>query len=253
MKCEIIRDLLPLYADGLTSEESNRLIEEHIESCSECAAQVKGMCEPMEITPSQEAYDCVEMIYRQKRRTKMKLIAVCVLTAVIVFGGCWYYMKTHPRSVKWSDVEISKEEILEEIPELALTETEKELGKTIMGTPTMQEYLREGAEKYTVIPYEQMKMYLVDVIPEDARVAEIGLLHSGLIVDYYQEDTRTILEYGDGDLTGYVDWIGKYMSIASEDGIPEAVYSLRYDVASGNTEYTKSAPETHWYDFIFPD
>jgi len=27
MKCEMIRDLLPLYIDGLTSEESNREID----------------------------------------------------------------------------------------------------------------------------------------------------------------------------------------------------------------------------------
>ena len=27
MKCEIIRDLLPLYIDGLTSKESNQEIE----------------------------------------------------------------------------------------------------------------------------------------------------------------------------------------------------------------------------------
>ena len=252
MKCEIIRDLLPLYADGLTSEESNRLIEEHIEFCSECAALVKDMCEPMEITPSQEAYECVEMIYRQKRRTKIKLIVACALTAVIVFGGCWYYTKTHFRSTKFTDTELSKEEILEELPKLILTDAEIELGKTIFETAEMREYLKIGADKYTVIPYEQMKRYLVGVIPEEARVAEIGLLHRTLLIDYYQEDTRTILEYGDGDLTGHVDWIGKCISVL-EDGIPGAVYSVRYDVAFDKTEYRKSTPETHWYDFIFPD
>lgn len=30
MKCEIIRDLLPLYIDGLTSKESNQEIEKHL-------------------------------------------------------------------------------------------------------------------------------------------------------------------------------------------------------------------------------
>ena len=30
MKCEIIRDLLPSYVDGLTSEESNREITAHV-------------------------------------------------------------------------------------------------------------------------------------------------------------------------------------------------------------------------------
>ncbi len=29
MKCEVVRDLLPLYIDKLTSEESNKEIEKH--------------------------------------------------------------------------------------------------------------------------------------------------------------------------------------------------------------------------------
>ena len=33
MNCEIVRDLLPLYADGLCSEESRRAVEEHLKSC----------------------------------------------------------------------------------------------------------------------------------------------------------------------------------------------------------------------------
>ena len=34
MKCEIIRDLLPNYLDGLTSQASNEAIEEHLETCA---------------------------------------------------------------------------------------------------------------------------------------------------------------------------------------------------------------------------
>ena len=33
MKCEVIRDLLPLYSDGVCSEESRRLTEEHLAQC----------------------------------------------------------------------------------------------------------------------------------------------------------------------------------------------------------------------------
>ena len=33
MKCEMIRDLLPLYIDGLTSEESNKEIDKHLKTC----------------------------------------------------------------------------------------------------------------------------------------------------------------------------------------------------------------------------
>lgn len=36
MECGIIRDLMPSYVDGLTSEESDRAVEEHVQECAEC-------------------------------------------------------------------------------------------------------------------------------------------------------------------------------------------------------------------------
>lgn len=35
-QCKIIEDLLPLYHDGVCSEESKQLVEEHISQCEEC-------------------------------------------------------------------------------------------------------------------------------------------------------------------------------------------------------------------------
>ena len=34
--CDIIRDLLPLYAEHITSEASNALVEEHLAECEAC-------------------------------------------------------------------------------------------------------------------------------------------------------------------------------------------------------------------------
>lgn len=36
MNCNVIKDLLPLYIDECCSEESRKLISEHLESCPEC-------------------------------------------------------------------------------------------------------------------------------------------------------------------------------------------------------------------------
>ena len=36
MNCEIVRDLLPLYEDGLCSEESRKAVEEHLKTCEAC-------------------------------------------------------------------------------------------------------------------------------------------------------------------------------------------------------------------------
>ena len=43
MKCEIIRDLLPSYVDGLTSGESDRAIEEHLKDCGDCREYLEEM------------------------------------------------------------------------------------------------------------------------------------------------------------------------------------------------------------------
>ena len=36
MNCDIVRDLLPLYEEGLCSEESRKAVEEHLKSCEAC-------------------------------------------------------------------------------------------------------------------------------------------------------------------------------------------------------------------------
>ena len=40
MKCEIIRDLIPLYLDKVCSEDSRKLVEEHLAECSECKKKI---------------------------------------------------------------------------------------------------------------------------------------------------------------------------------------------------------------------
>ena len=46
--CEVIRDLLPLYADGLTSEASGQEIREHLEQCGECREMYQRMKKDVE-------------------------------------------------------------------------------------------------------------------------------------------------------------------------------------------------------------
>ncbi len=37
ISCDVVRDLLPLYVDGLCSDESRALVEEHVRTCPACA------------------------------------------------------------------------------------------------------------------------------------------------------------------------------------------------------------------------
>ncbi len=43
MNCDIVKDLIPLYIDGCCSEESRKIIEEHIENCVSCKKLLDDM------------------------------------------------------------------------------------------------------------------------------------------------------------------------------------------------------------------
>ena len=49
MDCNVIKDLLPLYIDDCCSEESARIVKEHINSCHECKSLYESMNTPSEI------------------------------------------------------------------------------------------------------------------------------------------------------------------------------------------------------------
>lgn len=43
LNCNVIRDLLPLYADQICSDESREIVEEHLAECGDCSALLRQM------------------------------------------------------------------------------------------------------------------------------------------------------------------------------------------------------------------
>ena len=54
MSCNIIKDLIPLYIDGCCSEESEKMVEEHIKVCDECKKLLEDMKAPSDIVAISE-------------------------------------------------------------------------------------------------------------------------------------------------------------------------------------------------------
>ena len=42
-ECKIVQDLLPNYVEGLTNEETNLFIEEHLRECNTCKKMFNNM------------------------------------------------------------------------------------------------------------------------------------------------------------------------------------------------------------------
>ena len=85
--CSLIQDLLPLYHDGVCSEESNKIIEAHLSECSSCKDYYNSLCEADEIFAAPQNAE-LEMkkaaSFRSiKRKIRKKQIFVVVLAFAI--------------------------------------------------------------------------------------------------------------------------------------------------------------------------
>lgn len=94
MKCEIIRDLMPSYIDGLTSEASNAVLEEHVESCEECRKYMEIMRKELAseeyLRKSKEEIKAdIQPFKKIKRDTRIKIItAVFTVLFTVTVLGC---------------------------------------------------------------------------------------------------------------------------------------------------------------------
>ena len=51
LECDVIRDLLPLYAEKLASPASSALVEQHLSECPACRAELERMEKPVPVQP----------------------------------------------------------------------------------------------------------------------------------------------------------------------------------------------------------
>ena len=84
ISCDVIRDLLPLYAEDLASEDSSILIEEHLCNCDPCSAVFRELKKeapvPMETVP--ESLSKVKKNIRRRRVLSVMAAVITVITLV---------------------------------------------------------------------------------------------------------------------------------------------------------------------------
>ena len=88
ISCNIIRDLLPLYAEDLASDDTRDMVDEHLCDCEACQnvlnTMKKGTPVPMETTP--ESLNKVKRIIRRKRILSVMAALLTLITlASLVF------------------------------------------------------------------------------------------------------------------------------------------------------------------------
>lgn len=87
MNCDIIRDLLPSFAEGLTSEASNEAVRQHFEECESCRNYYEKMSRE-NVPVFESAGRQVDYFLRIREATIRKII-IAVAVVTLLFPGIY--------------------------------------------------------------------------------------------------------------------------------------------------------------------
>lgn len=85
-KCDIIKDLLPLYAENMCSDDSRQAVAEHIAECESCRNELKKINTDVAI----QADSDVSMFKRIKRRARIEKVVISIVSIVFVLSALWF-------------------------------------------------------------------------------------------------------------------------------------------------------------------
>lgn len=86
LTCAVVRDLLPSYVEGLTSEETNEAVDAHLAQCPDCTAQKDAMTAPEAAEQAETAKE-VDYLKTVKRRRWKWVIGAIFCTLALVAAG----------------------------------------------------------------------------------------------------------------------------------------------------------------------
>jgi len=106
ISCEIIRDLLPLYHDGVCSNDSKTLVEDHLAYCDSCRAELEAMDKELPLSDARQNMHEAEAVKKLSRRWKRgmtvsllkgSLITIAFLVFVALIGYSLLDFKVVPK------------------------------------------------------------------------------------------------------------------------------------------------------------
>ena len=81
--CDIIRDLLPLYADSVCSEESKKAVNDHLAECSACREMLNKMNQKVAVAAEKD----ISAIKKIKKRIRLGKVAAITVAVILLAGG----------------------------------------------------------------------------------------------------------------------------------------------------------------------
>ena len=93
MNCDIIKDLIPVYADEICSEATKICVEEHMKDCSECRRML-ALYKDSALTDTKLEQKSLDGLKKLKRRMKYQNVICCLLMVLLTVTGFCAFTNT---------------------------------------------------------------------------------------------------------------------------------------------------------------
>ena len=189
MKCGMIQDLLPLYHENLTSQDSNQEIEKHLETCKTCAE----FYETIKLNPTTQEmpnHD-IQPLKKVKNSVLIKTI-VSFFVGAVLLASIFLFLFWGVIPAKQEDIQVS---YTAEMLENGDYEIDFEFSAT--GNWILNPRVKRTENSFY---QEELKLYCVKKIPYDNR--ETGDFSLGFVkTEPFSEEDILIIDYRDKDIT----------------------------------------------------
>ena len=109
IECKVIEDLLPLYSDNVCSDESKKIVEEHLQECEICRNMLDNMAvvqvTHIEKEENEKSASVKKGFKKIHRRWIASIVAVIVLIPLLVFVSILGYNETHKSGIAFSNID----------------------------------------------------------------------------------------------------------------------------------------------------
>lgn len=129
ISCDVIQDLLPLYVENLASEDSRKMVEEHIRECPKCKKQLEKMTSGINIAIDTDIGPLRKIEFALQRKKILTIIFAVLATFVILTVAFAYVLS--PRYFNYEDDLVTVSE--NSIGQVTVTFREDVVGYNING------------------------------------------------------------------------------------------------------------------------
>lgn len=94
MNCDIIRDLIPSYVDGICSEATKKCVEEHLKDCDKCR-QTVSLCQNNVLSEEKLERQGLDGLKKINKTLKLQSLACYLSLVLIAFLGIQIFGVNH--------------------------------------------------------------------------------------------------------------------------------------------------------------